>query len=190
MERIAGNSMVAAVVGLACIAFPGASVSGQDTTAEIAISGTSTVRNWTCYVGGAVEIVPGESAPSAPGFEEGVQSVSVTVQVDEIECPEDDMMEHLQEAMHAEEYPEIVYQMDGYTVGSGNTVTTTGTLTMVGTTHPVEMEMDLDPSGGAVQVEGELRVDMQEWGIEPPRVLAGLLRVGPEVLLEFETATP
>ncbi|MFP3949311.1 MAG: YceI family protein, partial [Longimicrobiales bacterium] len=78
----------------------------------------------------------------------------------------------------------------GYTVGGGNTVSTTGTLSMVGTTNPVEMEMTLDSSGGAVQVQGELRVDMREWGIEPPRVLAGLLRVGPEALLEFETAVP
>ncbi|MDX1568553.1 MAG: hypothetical protein R3223_12175, partial [Longimicrobiales bacterium] len=80
------------------------SVSAQDATAEIAISGTSTVRNWTCYVTAPVEIGSGESAEPAPGFEEGVQSVTVTVQIDEIECPEDDMREHLQEAMHAEEY--------------------------------------------------------------------------------------
>lgn len=190
MEQIAGNSVVAAVVGAACIAFPGGSVSGQDATAEIAISGTSTVRNWTCYVSAPVEIASDDSAPSAPGFEEGVRSVTVTVQVAEIECPEEDMMEHLQEAMQAERYPEIVYRMDGYTVGSGNVVSTTGTLSMVGTTNPVEMEMGLDPSGSAVQVEGEVRVDMREWGIEPPRVLAGLLQVGPEVRLEFEASVP
>lgn len=167
-----------------------APVSAQEATAEIAISGTSTVRNWTCYVDAPVEITPGGSAESAPGFEDGVQEVTVTVQVAEIECPEDDMMDHLQEAMQAEEHPEIVYRMDGYTVGGGNAVSTTGTLSMVGTTNPVEMEMGLDPSGGDVRVDGELRVDMREWGIEPPRVLAGLLQVGPEVRLEFETAVP
>lgn len=163
-------------------------VSGQDATAEIAISGTSTVRNWTCYVTAPVEITPGGSGAAAPGFEDGIQEVTVTVEVAEIECPEDEMMDHLQETMQVEQYPEIVYRMDSYSVGSGNTVSTTGTLSMVGTSNPIEMEMGLDPSGDAVEVEGDLRVDMTEWGIEPPRVLAGLLQVGPEVRLEFETA--
>lgn len=190
IERITRNSLAVAVILPAAIALPGEPLPAQNATAEIAISGTSTVRNWTCYVTAPVEITSGESAAAAPGFEDGVQGVTVTVRVAEIECPEDDMMEHLQEAMQAERYPEIVYRMDGYRVGSGNTVSTTGTLSMVGTSNPVEIEMDLDPSGDAVGVEGDIRVDMTEWGIEPPRVLAGLLQVGPEVRLEFETAVP
>lgn len=84
-----------------------------------------------------VEIAPGESGAAAPGFQHDVPEAMGTIRMPDIECPEDEMMEHLREAMQIEQSPEIVHRMDGHTVGSGNTVSTTGTLSMVGTSNPI-----------------------------------------------------
>lgn len=80
----------------------------QSAPAQFEVSGTSTVRGWMCPVEGAVEMTPGQSSDPLPGFPNGLQSVTVTVQVREFECPEEQMNEHLQEAMESPEHPQIV----------------------------------------------------------------------------------
>lgn len=183
--RVAGAAVLAAGAGFA----GAAPVSAQSAEAEISISGTSTVRNWTCEVQAPVEIDRG-SGPAAPGFPEGVSSATVTVRVTEIECPEEEMEDHLQEAMRVDEFPEIVYRLDGYTVSEGGRATLTGTMTILDATREVEFAAALEPEGEGVRVSGETRLDMTEYGVEPPTVMLGMLRVGPEITLDFATVVP
>jgi hypothetical protein len=37
-----------------------------------------------------------------------------------------------------------------------------------------------------VEVEGNTRLDMMKFGIEPPVVMLGLLKVGPQIRIEFK----
>lgn len=73
----------------------------ESARARFEVSGTSTVRGWMCPVEGAVEMTPGQSSDPLPGFPNGLQSVTATVQVQEFECPEEQMNEHLQEPSSA-----------------------------------------------------------------------------------------
>lgn len=86
----------------------------QSAPAQFEVSGTSTVRGWMCPVEGAVEMTPGQSSDPLPGFPNGLRSVTVTVQVREFECPEEQMNEHLQEAMESPEHPQIVFELREY----------------------------------------------------------------------------
>ncbi len=55
-----------------------------------------------------------------------------------------------------------------------------GTITLLGVERPVHGELTVVVNGdGSLQLSGEQRFDVREWGIEPPRLL--LLRVHPEV---------
>lgn len=182
--RAGAGSFVAAV----CAAFLAwAPVAGQDAQADISISGTSTVRNWTCEVTAPVEVTRGGSAPQAPGFPDGVQSATVRVQVADIVCPEEQMEEHLREAMQAEEYPEIVYRLEEYALTEGGGATLSGTMTILDTTNPIEMEATLEETDQGVRVAGETSLDMTDYGVEPPTVMLGMLEVGPEITLDFAT---
>lgn len=180
------RSFVAAVCAVSLVQAP---LAAQDAEADISISGTSTVRNWTCEVAAPVEVNSGDSAPEVPGFPGGVESATVTVPVADIECPEEEMEEHLREAMRVEEFPEIVYELEEYTV-SGSTARMTGSMTILGTTNPIEFEADLEPDGQEVRVSGQTSLDMTEYGVEPPTVMLGMLTVGDVVTLEFSTAAP
>jgi hypothetical protein len=41
-------------------------------------------------------------------------------------------------------------------------------------------------SGQALQIEGNTRLDMTKFGVDPPVVMLGLLKVGPQIRIEFK----
>ena len=156
----------------------------QASAVEFSVSGTSTIRGWTCTVQGAAEVTPGAATP-APGFDAGVQAATLTVPVNGFDCPEEEMREHLLEAMRADEFENITFRLEGYEV-SGRQAQATGSLTILDATEPVTFPVSLSPSGGDVTIAGELRLDMTTYGVEPPVVMLGLLRVRPQIRIQFE----
>lgn len=156
----------------------------QPATVDFTVSGTSTIRGWTCTVQATVQVTPGSSDP-APGFTAGVETATLTAPVNAFECPNDEMTEHLLEAMKADRFPEITFQLEDYEV-SGQQVETTGALTITGVTESVRFPVSLAPSGEGIEIEGELRLDMTTFGVEPPVVMLGLLQVRPQIRIEFE----
>ncbi len=172
-----------AAVAVALALLAGSPAAAQQSTVDFTVSGTSTVRGWTCSVSGTAEVTPGSSTP-APGFTAGVQSATLTVPVADFECPDETMTEHLMDAMKPGEFAEITFQLDGYEA-SGDGVEASGALTIQGVSKPVSFPISLTPSGAAVAIAGEVGLDMTEYGVEPPVVLLGLLRVRPEIRIQF-----
>ena len=173
---------VTAVAGLALLA--GSPVAAQEPGVDFTVSGTSTVRGWTCSVRGTAEVTPGSSAP-APGFADGVQAATLTVPVADFECPDEEMTEHLLDAMQPAEFGEITFRLDSYEP-SGGGAQASGDLTIQAVTMPVSFPISLTPTGSGVAIAGELRLDMTDYGVEPPVVLLGLLRVRPDIRIEFQ----
>ena len=175
----------------AALALLAGSPAAAQSTVDFTVSGTSTVRGWTCSVSGTAAVTPGSSTPApgsstpAPGFGAGVQSAKLTVPVAEFECPDETMTEHLMDAMKPGEFAEITFQLDSYEA-SGNGAEATGALTIQAVTRPVSFPISLTPSGAGVAIAGEVGLDMTEYGVEPPVVLLGLLRVRPEIRIQFE----
>ena len=174
--------VTAVAVGLAFLA--GSPAAAQPSNVDFTVSGTSTVRGWTCSVSGTAQVTPGSSAP-APGFAAGVQSATLTVPVSDFECPDETMTEHLMDAMKPAEFGEITFRLDSYET-SGDGAEASGALTIQGVTKPVGFPISLTPSGTGVTIAGEVGLDMTEYGVEPPVVLLGLLRVRPEIRIQFE----
>jgi polyisoprenoid-binding protein YceI len=155
----------------------------QQGTIDFTVSGNSTVRGWTCTVKGTAQIATGAGAP-ARGFDRGVQSATLTVPVQDFVCPEAEMRDHLLEAMRATEFPQITFRLDGYEPG-GQGAVANGSLTILDRTQPVSIPLTLTASGGSVTVAGALPLDMTTYGVEPPVVMLGLLRVRPQIRIEF-----
>ncbi len=173
--------VVAVSIGLALLA--GSPAAAQSSTVEFTVSGTSTVRGWTCSVQGTAQVTPGSSAP-VPGFAAGVQSAALTVPVADFECPDEMMTEHLFEAMQPAEHAEITFELESYEASSAG-AEANGALTIHGVTQPVSFPISLTPSGAGVEIAGEVGLDMTTYGVEPPVVMLGLMRVRPEIRIEF-----
>ena len=174
--------VTAVVVALTLLA--GSPAAAQQPNVDFTVSGTSTVRGWTCSVSGTAQVTPGSTAP-APGFAAGVQSATLTVPVADFECPDETMTEHLMDAMQPAEFGEITFRLDSYEA-SGDGAEASGALTIQAVTRPVSFPISLTPSGAGVTIAGEVGLDMTEYGVEPPVVLLGLLRVRPEIRIQFE----
>ena len=169
----------------ACLALlAGSPAAAQQSTVEFTVSGTSTVRGWTCSVRGTAQVTPGSSTP-APGFADGVQLATLVVPVADFECPDEEMTEHLLEAMKPAEFAEITFRLESYEPSSAG-AEASGALTIQAVTKPVSFPISLTSSGAGVSIAGELRLDMTDYGVEPPVVLLGLLRVRRAIRIEFE----
>ena len=180
--RFSSRFAAAVAVGFALLA--GSPAPAQTSTVEFTVSGTSTIRGWTCTVSGTAEVAPG-SSPPVSGFADGVRSAALIVPVAEFECPDETMTEHLLEAMKPAEFPEITFELESYE-GAGGSVQASGTLTIHAVTSPVSFPISLAPSGAGVEIAGEVSLDMTAYGVEPPVVMLGLLRVRPQVRIQFE----
>ena len=161
----------------------------QSGTAQFQVSGTSTVRGWLCPVEGAMEATPGQSSDPLPGFPNGLQTVTVTVQVQDFECPDEQMNEHLQEAMEAPEHPEIVFELQEYSL-EGDNAQASGQITIHGVTKPVALEIELVESADGTRGIGQTQVNMTDFGVTPPSVWLGLLNVGEVVTIDFDAPLP
>jgi polyisoprenoid-binding protein YceI len=178
--------VTAGILGLALM--HGAPAAAQQSAVDFTVSGNSTIRGWTCTVRGTAQVATGSSA-SVRGFDDGVRTATLTVPVNAFQCPEDEMRGHLLEAMRAEEFPEITFRLESYDP-SGQGAVANGTLTILDATHPVRFPVFLTPSESGVRVEGQLPLDMTTYGVEPPVVMAGLLRVRPQIRIEFSGTVP
>ena len=181
-ERRQSRLLIVAAAGLALLA--GAAAEAQPSPIHFTVSGTSTIRGWTCSVQGTAEVTPGSSA-SAPGFADGVRSAALVVPVADFECPDETMTEHLLEAMKPDEFAAITFRLDSYEATPGG-AEARGGLTIHDVTQAVSFPVSLTPSGAGVEIAGELRLDMTTYGVEPPTVMLGLLRVRPDIRIEFQ----
>ena len=158
----------------------------QDLALNFTISGTSTVRRWSCPATGVMQVTPGGSAQAAPGFPNGVQAVTITVPVTAIACEDEDMVEHLRETLNEPAHPEITYRLDEYTMTGSDTATATGTIMIAGVRRPIEFDVTLVSSSDGVRTAGETEIDLTDFSIAPPELWRGMLKVGKVVRIQFD----
>lgn len=163
----------------------------QDSAPHFTVSGTSTVRNWSCPAdGGVAKVTPGKSAPAVPGFSGGLQSLTLTVPVKAIACEEEKMVEHLRTALKEKLNPDIVYQLVQYTLTGPDSAATTGKITIAGVTRPVAFPVKLVSSPQGLRVSGETSIDLTQFAIAPPVIFEGLLKVGKDIRVRFDAVLP
>ncbi len=172
-----------AIVLLASVALLYSTPATAQSDVEFTVSGTSTIRGWTCTVTGSAEVTPG-SGGAAPGFANGVQAATLTVPVDAFECPNEEMTEHLLTALRPDDFAEITFQLESYET-SRQGAEATGTLTILDSSQPVTFPISLTPSGPGVEIAGDVQLDMTTYGVEPPVVMLGLMNVRPQIRIQF-----
>lgn len=154
--------------------------------------GTSTVRSWSCtadkidasitspdddVVG---DVLAGKKVPGA---------VQVEFPVAKLECKNGTMNEHMRKALKAAEHATIRFALDTYELTRTSAVAGTlqGTLHMSGQALPITVPVQFVPApDGALRVTGKVPVKMTDWGIKPPTLMLGTMKVGPTVTVHFD----
>ncbi len=147
------------------------------------IDGTSTMKSFSCSatkIDVSVISEPG-SAPS-----DLVQSASLVVPVASLDCRNGTMNSHMKKALKADANPQIFWKMSSYSV-TGTDVTMKGRLSIAGTEKPFELKATGNAeSDGTVRVKGSTKFKMSEYGVKPPSLMMGSMKVGDPVTVSFD----
>lgn len=160
------------------------------------VEGTSTARGYSCEAKEmAVKI---RVDPSAGGVEianlgQVVQGVSLDIGIEELDCGNGTMNDHMRKALQSKDHPTISFKVNTHKVtldedGNGK-IEMVGDLTIAGSTKPIELNALAAPGeAGAIRITGVYDLNMTEWGVKPPRLMFGAMKVNENVKVNFDLA--
>jgi polyisoprenoid-binding protein YceI len=156
------------------------------------IEGTSTVRDYKC-TSTALQVTVDASADAIRAVLAGskaVTSVQLVVPAKTLDCGNGTMNGHMLEALKEKEHPEIAFRLVSYdlaTADSGATGTLHGVLDINGTDQTVAFPVALARgSDGALRVTGKYELNMKDYGIKPPTLMLGTMKVHEKVTVNFD----
>jgi polyisoprenoid-binding protein YceI len=159
---------------------------------RITIAGTSTVRSFQCQAttfDAKVDAGAGAVAGILAG-EKTVSAVELTVPAEKLDCRNGTMNEHMRKALKAAQYPTIAFRVESYELakaGDGVNVALTGALTLGGVTKPITVAAVAKPgAAGTLVVAGTQEVRMTEFGLKPPTLMLGTMKVDERIKVGFE----
>jgi len=157
------------------------------------IAGTSTVRSFQCQAGSfdaKVESAGSGAVAAVLGGDKAVSSVVVTVPVEKLDCKNSTMNEHMRKALKADKNPTVVFKVGSYDLAKstdGVAVTLTGTLTLGGVEKPITVDAQAKAGdNGTLLVSGTREVRMTEFGLQPPKLMLGTLKVDERIKVGFD----
>jgi len=156
------------------------------------IDGKSTVRGFSCKA--PVFTVDVDAAPGAVAgvlaAAKVVHAVTVRVPAEKMDCGNGTMNEHMLKALKANDARTIEFTLTDYDVAKGESGvqgTLNGTLTLGGAQRTVAVPARATDAGnGALRVTGTYELHMKEFGLKPPTLMLGTLKVDELVTVSFD----
>lgn len=170
---------------------------------KVAVTGTSTLHDWTVKspsISGSITFkfdVPSD-APVRLIRERIVANpdadVDVKIKVKSLVSGDKAMDKKMYEALKSDDHPSIIYKLTHLELDEGATpeqqsfdVQTVGQLTIAGTTKELKMPMVLEVvDSNHLRISGETAMKMSTFKVTPPQALAGLIKSGNNIKVEFE----
>ncbi len=183
------------LIGIAAAGFGlGGRAAAQAPSGALEISGSSTMGDWKCREP-RIQVAQGSPAGAAerpPAAGSSPPGVMLTFRVQDIDCGDALMNDHLRQALKADSHPTISLALPSSQVqraarAAPASIPLDGSLTIAGRTEPVRTEVTITPAPGhALQVRGEQSLRMSDFGVKPPRLLLGALKVRDLVRVAFD----
>jgi hypothetical protein len=149
---------------------------------KIWFDGTSNVRSFSCAAK-RLDLDIAADADAAPV--KIVKSASLSIPVSQIDCNSGKMNEHMREALKAEKNPTISWKLSSYQVEGANVVIA-GMLTIAGRENPIELKGMGTATNGTITLKGTKVLKMTEFGVKPPSLMFGTMKVADPVTVSFD----
>jgi polyisoprenoid-binding protein YceI len=152
------------------------------------VEGTSTVRGYRCESTRVAGTASMESAAAdVAAVTATVRGGEVSVPVASLDCRNGTMNGHLQRALKAAEAPTLRFRMTAAEAGANGAVTLVGELGIAGQERPVRVPATVTQAeGGQLRVAGRLPLRMTDYGVKPPTLMLGTMRVHDPVTVHFD----
>ena len=184
--------VISAVLGLAAIA---AAAVAPDATIQpdsrVWIDGGSTVRGYTCEAATVNGSVNSKAAAfDVANLAGAVTGAEIVIDANALDCGNGTMNGHMRKALKTGDHGSIRFQLDDYAVqaaGGETRVAMEGTLEIAGSRQPVAIEGVATPAAdGGVRVAGSHGILMSDYGVKPPSLMLGTMKVHDAVTLNFD----
>lgn len=166
-------------------------------SSKLTIDGTSTFHNFTikATVLDGYLVVNSTTAESNLKNElEKVGTLKVVVPVKKLDSDKSSMNDNMNEALKADQNPDITFTLkniavDNSKANSGGPVKiyANGTLTIAGVSKEINMTvLGTKTHDGQLQFSGEQNINMSDYGVKPPTMFFGTVKVGDAVTVKFD----
>ena len=157
------------------------------------VDGSSTVRSWSCsatQINATIEAGAPSAVEAVIAGEKAVKVVDVKIPIEKLDCKNGTMNEHMRKALKAKDAPVIAFTVTSYDVAkgaSGVAGTLNGQLTLGGQTKPITVKAaGAAGPDGTLHVTGAHELAMTEYGLKPPTLMLGTMKVGDKVKVSFD----
>lgn len=186
--------LIALLIAPAILAFRNTNTPMQvESSSRLWVKGTSTVRGFECVAGqfdARVSATAPDAAAAVLAGEKGVGAVTLSVDAQKLDCRNGTMNGHMLKALKAAEFPTISWTLATYAVQPGTSgvqITLDGALSLGG----VSKDITITASGkagpdGMLQVTGTHELNMRDYGLKPPTLMLGTMKVHEKVVVNFD----
>ncbi|HEX2204332.1 MAG TPA: YceI family protein [Longimicrobium sp.] len=153
-------------------------------------AGTSTVRAWRCETA-RVEGSANGAGSTAIADLDAVRNAEISLTVASLDCRNETMNGHMRRALKSDEAAAIRFRATSVSVtpsGDGQAaVRMSGPLSIAGQDKTVTIDATaVREANGALRVRGSKQINMTEWGVRPPSLMMGTMKVAPGVTIGFD----
>jgi polyisoprenoid-binding protein YceI len=147
------------------------------------VSGTSTVRGYRCESTQVTGTAQGEGTELTQVAQSRGE---ISIPVASLDCRNGTMNGHMRNALKATENPTIRFRATSVAVTPEGAVRMTGPLTIAGQSREVTINGTAARQNGRLRVTGSKQLTMTDFGVQPPRLMAGTMRVHAPVTIGFD----
>jgi len=174
---------------------------------SISLVGDSTLHPFSCKSAGIVlsSALDPAVVSAAPDIwnavlqKNALKQMRLTVPVKTLKSKESALDKNMYKALKAESYPDIVFDLKAYEV-QPSTITpaafhikASGTLQVSGGQQTIELHAEAIPEAAGhadgqpgLRVQGQYALMMTDYGVKPPTLLMGTIKVKNEVIIHFD----
>jgi polyisoprenoid-binding protein YceI len=193
------NTQILKILGATSIAVLTAAMVAPDAplrlnaSSRLWVAGTSTVRSFECEaktIDAKIESAVTDAIRAVLAGENGVGPVELRVPASDLDCNNGTMNGHMYKAIKSAEHPSIVFRLDSYDLAPAAGVvalTMRGTLNLGGVEKPIVLQAQVESVDSvSLKVAGTYELNMKDYGLKPPTLMLGALKVGEKVNVKFE----
>lgn len=163
-------------------------------TGSLRIFGDSTLHKWdstATAVSMTLTLKDGAPAGLAAAVKaSAVKGMEVVIPVASLKSGENGLDKNMRKTLSANKFPNILYKLTKYELGKAEAgvvpAKTTGELTIAGQTKMVSIDVEFRPGPDGVSVKGSYALNMSDYGIKPPTLMLGTIKVRDPVTVRFD----
>ncbi len=177
--------LLSVIISTHLISFGQTSFKLNESESKLVISGTSTVHDWEIDV---TKFTCNASLNLNEDQQISIEGISFICPVKNVKSDNRIMDNKTYDALKGDDFPEIKFiASEKVTVPlSENGSKIKGKLSIAGKTKDTTLQFKINADGqNQIQVEGETKLKMSDFGIEPPTAMLGTLKTGDEIVITY-----